>query len=69
MQKGEGIDPFLTTIQDIQDQLVVIGEAPQDTKLVCLALNNVSKDWEIFVQGILGQDTLPGWDRMWLTLQ
>jgi len=29
MQKGEGIDPFLTGIQYIWDQLAAIGEAPQ----------------------------------------
>ena len=58
MQKGEGIDLFLTKIQDIWDELAAIGEAPQDTQLVHLALNNVSKEWEIFIQGILGRDTL-----------
>lgn len=44
MKNGEGIDPFLTRIQDIQDQLAAIGEAPQAMELVCLALNNVSEE-------------------------
>lgn len=30
MQKGEGILPFLTIVQDIQDELTTIGEAYQD---------------------------------------
>ena len=45
MQKGEGIDSFLTRIQEVWDQLSIVGAAPQPSKLVCLALNNVSKYW------------------------
>jgi len=65
MQKGEDIDPFLTKVQDIQDELGPVGEALPDTKILCLALNSVSEEWEIFVQCILGRDALPRWDKMW----
>ena len=65
MQKGEGIDPFLTKIQEIRGHLVDVGPTPQPTELVQLALNNVSKEWQLFVQSILGRDTLPRWDKMW----
>lgn len=34
-----------------------------------IALNIVSKDWQVFVQSILGRDTLPGWDKMLINLQ
>ena len=34
MQKGERIGPFLTTIQEIRDQLSAVGVAPQATELV-----------------------------------
>lgn len=44
MQKGEGIDPFLTQIQEVWDQLAANREVPQPTELVRLALNSVSKD-------------------------
>lgn len=54
MQEGEGIDPFLTKVQYIQDELAVVGEAPQDIELMCLALNNVAEGWEICVQGSFG---------------
>ena len=69
MQKGEGIDPFLTRIQKVQDQLSIVGATPQASKLMRLALNSISEDWKVFVQSILGRDTLPGWDRMWASLQ
>lgn len=69
MHKCEGIDPFIIGIQEIWDHLAAVGEAPQDLELVCLALNSVFEDWEIFVQGILRRDALPRWNRIWSDLQ
>lgn len=57
--KGEGIDPFLTIIQEVWDQLAAVGATPQLTELVWLALNTVSEDSKFFVQSILGRDKLP----------
>lgn len=69
MKKGKIIDNFLTKLQEVRDQLVAIGEAHQPTELVWLTLNNVSDDWQVFVQSILGRDTLLKWDKMWSDLQ
>lgn len=49
MQKGECIDPFLTKLQEIRNSLVVVGSTPQPTKMVRLALNSVSEEWQVFV--------------------
>jgi len=49
MQKGEHIDPFLTRLQDIRDQLFAVGSMPQPTELVRFALNNVFEEWQVFV--------------------
>ena len=68
MQKGEGIDPFLTRIQEVRDHFAAVGAAPQPSKLVRLALNSVLQDWQVFVQSILGRDTLPRWDKIWANL-
>ena len=43
MQNGELIDPFLMKLQEVQDQLAVVQSAPQATKMVRLAQNNVSE--------------------------
>ena len=32
-------------------------------------MNAVSEDWEVFVQSILGRETLPPWDEMWVALR
>ena len=34
MQKGEHVDPFLTRLQVVQDQLALVGSTPQPTKFV-----------------------------------
>jgi len=57
MMKVEGINSFVTRIQEVRDQLAVVGEAPQLSELVRLALDNVSEEWQVFVQSILGRDT------------
>jgi len=69
MQKGERIDPFLTKLQETQDELAVVGSTPQGSEMVRLALNSVSEEWKIFVQSILGREALPDWDSMWVALK
>lgn len=68
MQKGEQIDPFLDLLKEIRDQLTSIGATLDQELMVRTALNEVSKDWEVFVQSILGRATLPDWEEMWATL-
>ena len=43
------MDPFLTKLKESRDELSAAGHTPQDSKLVRLALNSVSDDWQIFV--------------------
>ena len=42
---------------------------PQPIELVRLALINISKGYQVFVQRILGKDKLLVWDQMWVDLQ
>jgi len=37
--------------------------------MVRTTLNAVSKEWEVFVQSILGRATLPNWEEMWVALR
>jgi len=69
MQKGERVDPFLTKLKETRDVLPVVRYTPQDSKLVRLALNSVSDEWQIFVKSILGRAALPNWDEMWAALK
>lgn len=46
-----------------------MGYTPQDSKLVTLALNFVSDEWQVFVQSILDRASFPNWDEMWGALK
>ena len=37
--------------------------------MVRLALNNISKEWQVFVHSILGRERLLDWEVMWAALQ
>lgn len=63
------MDPFLTKLQEIHDELSDVRSTPQDSEMVRLALNSVSDEWQVFVHSILGKVTLPNWDDMWETLK
>lgn len=65
MQKGEGVTPYLTRIQNARDELAVVGEKPKDNELVWIALNGFTRESTTFVQGITEQDKLIDYERLW----
>ena len=42
--------------------LTLVGSTPDPEFKVKIALNAETKDWETFVQSILGRATLPSWE-------
>ena len=46
-----------------------VGAAPKAIEMVRLALNSLSKDYQVFVQSILGKENLQDWESMWAALQ
>lgn len=69
MQRGEQIDIFLGRLAEIRDRLTSIGVMPDEEMLVRTALNTVSEDWEVFVQTLLGRESLLDWEELWATLR
>jgi hypothetical protein len=35
------------------------------TELVRIALNGFTKQWEMFVRGVVAREKLPDWERLW----
>ena len=64
MAKGEEIEPFLFRLQMIRDLLSAMGVKVEDDVMVRTALNAVTKEWETFVQSVLGREDLPDRDNM-----
>ena len=64
MQKGQQINVFLGWLKEIRDHLTSIGAMLDQELMVRTALNAVSEDWEVFVQGILSMASLPDWEEL-----
>jgi hypothetical protein len=65
MTKAENVVTYLTTLTQVRDELGAMGEAIVDNELVRTALNGVSKQWVVFVEGIVAREKLPNWERLW----
>ena len=69
MKGGQLIDTFLEGLNEIRDQLTVVGATPDQELMVRTTPNTVSEELEVFVQSILGRGTLLPWDEMWAILR
>jgi hypothetical protein len=65
MTKAENVTTYLTKITQGRDELGAVGEVVADSELVRTALNGVTKQWTVFVEGIVARENLPKWDRLW----
>jgi hypothetical protein len=65
MAKGESVVTYLTKFTQIRDELAVVGEAVDETELVRTTLNGFTKQWEVFVRGVVAREKLPDWERLW----
>jgi hypothetical protein len=65
MTKAENVVTYLTMLTQVKDELGAVGEAIADNELVRTALNGVSKQWVVFVEGIVARENLPKWKRLW----
>jgi hypothetical protein len=65
MTKAENVVTYLTRLTQVRDELGAMGEAIVDSDLVRTSLNGVSKQWVVFVEGIVSREKLPGWECLW----
>ena len=52
-------------IDQIRDQLAIIGEKVDNVELVRVVLNGFTKHWEPFVKSLRAREKLPKWERLW----
>jgi hypothetical protein len=65
MGKRESVSSYLTKLRQVKDELAVVGETMDGTKLVRIALNGFSKSWDVFMRGIVAKEHTPDWDLLW----
>jgi hypothetical protein len=63
MAKGESVVTYLTKFNQIKDELAIVGEVMDKTKLVRTALNGFTKQWEVFVCGVVARKKFPDRER------
>jgi len=56
---SESVTSFLGRFTEIRDELAAVGEIVDPSFMVRIALNNFSKPWGPFVQGIVAQEVIP----------
>ena len=59
------VTSYLTQIQWVRDELDAIGEAMDDSELVRMTLKGFTKEWTLFIEGIVAHEKLPDWSRLW----
>lgn len=64
MNRLDMVASYLNRIQQVRDELAVVGEAMSEDELVKIALSGFSKEWDTFVIGILTHDKLLDWNRL-----
>ena len=69
MTEFENVASYLIKIIQVRYELATIGESMEPTELVRTALKGLPKNWEVFVEGIIARENLPGWDRLWYCIQ
>jgi hypothetical protein len=59
MAKGESVVTYLTKFTQIRDELATVGETVDETGLVRTTLNGFTKQWDVFVRGVVEREKLP----------
>ena len=65
MTKTENVATYLTKLTQMRDELGATREVVADSELVMTALNGLTKQWVVFVEGIVARENLAKWDCLW----
>jgi hypothetical protein len=61
----ETVTSYLGRFTQIRDELAAVREIVDPEFLVRTTSNNFSKPWGSFVRGIVAQEVMPTWERLW----
>jgi len=62
---SDTVTSYLTWILQVQDELAAVGEIVDDLQLVRTMLKGFGKEWTLFIKGIMEQEKLLDWSRLW----
>jgi hypothetical protein len=65
MLQDESVTSFLGRYTQIRDDLGAVREVVDRYSMVRTALNNFTKPWGPFVNGIVAREIIPTWEILW----
>ena len=65
MTKGENVASYLTRVAQVKSELAAVGEVIAGSELVWIALKGFTREWDVFMKCVLGQEKFPDWSRLW----
>jgi 2-phosphoglycerate kinase len=64
MARGDTVATYHSKFTQIRDELAAVGEAMNEIELVRTTLNGFTKQWDVFVRGVVAWEKLPDWERL-----
>jgi hypothetical protein len=65
MQKGELIQEYFSRISQFKEQLEAIGNTIDEDKLIMMALNGLTRPWDVFIQTVFSRTEKLKFDSLW----
>jgi hypothetical protein len=65
MQSSESIHSYFSRINQIKEQIEVIGDSVEGEEMMMTALNGLPRSWDAFIQGIFSRKKLSKFSRLW----
>jgi hypothetical protein len=65
MQKGETVHEYFSRISQFKEQLEAIGDTLDEDELIMIALNDLTRPWDAFIQTICARKEKLQFDNLW----
>jgi hypothetical protein len=65
MWKSETIHSYFSRVNQIKEQIEVIGDSAEGEDMVMTTLNGLPRSWDAFIRGIFSRKRLPTFNSLW----
>ena len=65
IQKEKTMQSHFSRVSQIKEQLEVIGDMVEETKVVMTTLNGIRREWDFFIIGICARRKLTKFNKLW----
>ena len=65
MVKGEDVSSYITQLAQVKNELATVREINSEAKLGRIGLKGFTKEWDVFVNCVVGRENFPYWRSLW----